>query len=96
MTSLIQQGLAEIGEGWLRGSVTAQQEHFASALAMRRLETLLAATPAPTRNGRILVACPPHESHVFAPLMLSLFLRRRGWDVVYLGADVRCKVWRLQ
>lgn len=87
-TSLIQQGLAEIGEGWLRGSVTAQQEHFASALAMRRLETLLAATPAPTRNGRILVACPPHESHVFAPLMLSLFLRRRGWYVVYLGADV--------
>ncbi len=88
IVALIQEALAGIGEGWRQGSVTVQQEHFASSLAMRRLEALLVATPAPTRTGRILVGCPPHESHVFAPLMLSLFLRRRGWDVVYLGADV--------
>lgn len=87
-TDLIQQALADLGHGWYEGRVTVQQEHFASSLAMRRLETLLTATPAPTRGGRILIGCPPHESHTFVPLMLSLFLRRRGWDVVYLGADV--------
>jgi len=85
---LIQPALAEIGVGWHEGRVTVQQEHFASALAMRRLEALLALTPAPTRRGRILVGCPPHEQHTFVPLMLSVLLRRRGWDVVYLGADV--------
>jgi methanogenic corrinoid protein MtbC1 len=85
---LIQKGLAEIGDGWYRGRVTVQQEHFASALALRRMEALLISTPAPTRPGRILVGCPPEEEHTFVPLMLSLLLRRRGWDVVYLGANV--------
>lgn len=85
---LIQRGLAQIGDSWYRGKITVQQEHFASALALRRMEALLISTPAPTRPGRIIVACPPEEEHTFVPLMLSLLLRRRGWDVVYLGANV--------
>lgn len=85
---LLQKGLANIGEGWYKGDITVQQEHFASALAMRRLDALVAATPPPTRLGRILVACPPEEEHTFGPLLLTLLLRRQGWDVLYLGADV--------
>ena len=85
---LLQKGLAQIGDGWYRGKVTVQQEHFASALALRRMEALLISTPAPTRPGRIVVGCPPDEEHTFVPLMLSLLLRRRGWEVVYLGANI--------
>ncbi len=85
---LLQKGLAHMGEGWYKNEITVQQEHFASALAMRRLDTLVAATPPPTRPGRILVACPPEEEHTFSPLLLTLLLRRNGWDVLYLGADV--------
>ena len=85
---LLQKGIAEVGAGWYRGEVTVQQEHFASELAIRRLEALLAATPPPTRMERILVGCPPREDHTFSPLLLTLFLRRRSWDVVYLGAKV--------
>jgi DNA-binding transcriptional MerR regulator/methylmalonyl-CoA mutase cobalamin-binding subunit len=85
---LLQKGIAEVGAGWYRGEVTVQQEHFASELAMRRLESLLASTPPPTRTERILVGCPPQENHTFSPLLLTLFLRRRSWDVVYLGANV--------
>jgi DNA-binding transcriptional MerR regulator len=85
---LLQNGLVQMGEGWYKGEVTVQQEHFASALAMRRLDALVAATPPPTRPGRILVACPPEEEHTFSPLLITLLLRRHGWDVVYLGADV--------
>lgn len=85
---LLQKGLSAVGDGWYQGNITVQQEHFASALAVRRLEALLAATPAPTRNGRILVGCPPEEVHTFIPLMLALLLRRRGWDVIFLGANI--------
>jgi DNA-binding transcriptional MerR regulator len=85
---LLQKGLAEIGEGWYHNQVTVQQEHFASALALRRLYTLLAAAPPPIRPGRILAACPPHELHSFSLLLLTFLLRRQGWDVVYLGANV--------
>jgi DNA-binding transcriptional MerR regulator/methanogenic corrinoid protein MtbC1 len=85
---VLMKGLGYLGEGWYQGDVTAQQEHFASNLAMRRLEALLAATPAPTRTERVLIGCPPQEEHTFVPLMLSLMLRRQGLDVIYLGADV--------
>jgi DNA-binding transcriptional MerR regulator/methylmalonyl-CoA mutase cobalamin-binding subunit len=85
---LLLPALSKIGEGWYQGDFTVQQEHFASALAARRLEALLVATPAPTRPERILVGCPPQEEHTFGALLLSLFLRRQGWDVVYLGANI--------
>lgn len=81
-------GLAEIGEAWYKGEATVQQEHFASALVVRRFDALIAAMPAPTRHGSILVACPPGEDHTIAPLVLTLLLRQRGWRVIYLGANV--------
>ena len=52
------------------------------------LIALFAAAPSPNRVGRILATCPPQEDHVFSLLLLTLFLRRSGWDVVYLGANV--------
>jgi DNA-binding transcriptional MerR regulator/methylmalonyl-CoA mutase cobalamin-binding subunit len=85
---LLQKAIAQIGEGWYRGEVTVQQEHFCSALAVRRLEALVMAAPPPTRPGRVLVACPPQENHTIGLLLLAFLLRRRGWEVTYLGANV--------
>jgi MerR family transcriptional regulator, light-induced transcriptional regulator len=85
---VLQLGISEIGAGWYANQVTVQQEHFASALAMRQLNTLLTSAPSPTRSRRILIACPPTENHTFSTLLLTLMLRYRGWDVVYLGANV--------
>jgi methanogenic corrinoid protein MtbC1 len=85
---VLQQGLTEIGQGWYEGRVSVQQEHFASALALRQLEALLASLPVPVRSERIIVACPATEQHTFPALMISLLLRLKGWDVIYLGANV--------
>lgn len=85
---ILQRGLSEIGELWYAGEVSVQQEHFASALAMRRLHTLIAASPPASRNTRFLASCPPGEEHEFGLLLTTFLLRRRGWDVVYLGANV--------
>jgi methanogenic corrinoid protein MtbC1 len=85
---VLQKGLAEVGELWYGNRMSVQHEHFASGLAIRRLDTLLSASPAPTRNQSIIVGCPPNEWHTFTPLLLALLLRRRGFSVVYLGANV--------
>ncbi len=85
---VLQKSLSQIGDLWYMDKADVQQEHFASALAIRRVDALIAAAPPPTRDGRILVACPPGENHIFSPLLITLFLRQRGWDVVYLGANV--------
>ena len=85
---VLQKGMSEIGNRWYSNAASVQQEHFASALAIRRLDALLSASPYPTRNQTILVGCPAEEWHTFTPLLLSLLLRRRGLNVVYLGANV--------
>ena len=88
VSQIIQLGLRDLGELWFNGDATVQQEHFTSALAMRRLETLIAATPPPTRNQTILLACPSGEWHTFSLVVLYLFLRRKGYSVIFLGANV--------
>jgi DNA-binding transcriptional MerR regulator len=85
---LLQRALVEVGNGWYNGEVTVQQEHFTSALTLQRLEMLISATPPPTRPERIMVATAPADYHIFSPLLLTFLLRRRGWDVIYLGANV--------
>ncbi|MDX1413956.1 MAG: MerR family transcriptional regulator [Candidatus Promineifilaceae bacterium] len=85
---LLMEGISIIGNRWYAGEATVQQEHFASSLAMRRLHTLVSAAPPPTRRERIIVGCPPQEDHAFVSLLITLLLRYRGWDVIYLGADV--------
>lgn len=86
-TDILQRGLNEIGHLWMEGQITAQQEHFASAMAVRRIETLITATPPSTHSQLVLVGCPPGEWHTFSSLLFSLLLRRKGWRVIYLGAD---------
>jgi len=85
---VLQKGMSEIGTLWYENQASVQQEHFASGLAMRRLDALLSATPAPTQNKIVVVGCPPDEWHTFTPLLLSLLLRRHGIHVIYLGANV--------
>jgi len=85
---ILQQGLSEIGERWYRGTATVQQEHFISAQVMRRMESLINATPEPTKEKTIMIGCAPGELHTYPSLFLSLILRRRGYKVVDLGADI--------
>jgi MerR family transcriptional regulator, light-induced transcriptional regulator len=87
-TEILAQAISQIGDFWLLDRITVQQEHFASALACRRLEALLSATPHPMRRQSVLVGCPPFERHNFPILLISLFLARRGLKVIYLGVDV--------
>ncbi|MCP4142330.1 MAG: MerR family transcriptional regulator [Chloroflexi bacterium] len=80
--------IRQIGNLWYQGSVTVQQEHFASALIARRLNALIAAAPAPTRPEKVIIGCPPKEEHTLGLLLTTLYLRRRGFNTIYLGANI--------
>lgn len=85
---ILQKGLQQVGALWYLDQATVQQEHFATAQAVRRIETLISAAPAPARAQTVLVGCPAGEWHNFPVLLLTLLLRRRGLRVVYLGANL--------
>jgi len=85
---IIQPCLVAIGEAWSRGELRIATEHFASQYLRGRLLGLFQAFPLRPRAPRIVVGCAPGEFHEIGSLMLALFLRRDGYRVDFLGADV--------
>jgi MerR family transcriptional regulator, light-induced transcriptional regulator len=80
--------LVEIGERWHRHEATVAQEHFASHFVQRRLSSLFQASLPIAGRGTIIIAGAPEEEHELGIMMLAVFLARRAWDVIYLGANV--------
>lgn len=80
--------LVEIGEAWERGEIRISTEHFASAFIRRVLMNLLSAFPNYSPAPTLLIGSGPEEFHEIAPLMLAVLLRREGYQVEYLGADL--------
>jgi DNA-binding transcriptional MerR regulator len=80
--------LARIGEQWRAAEASLQVEHFATHLIRQRLLALMATLPPPSLSGRVVAGCAPGDWHEMGILVLSLLLRRQGWDVIYLGQAV--------
>ncbi len=85
---LLLPALAAVGEQWRVGEASLQVEHFLTNLIRQQLLALDATMPPPSRRGTILTGCAPEEWHEMGTLMLSAFLRRQGWEVIYLGQAV--------
>jgi methanogenic corrinoid protein MtbC1 len=85
---VVQPALVELGECWHRGEISPAVEHFATALVRRRLEQLASILDWGAGRPLVVLGAAPEEQHEIGVLMVSLFWRRRGLRVVYLGADV--------
>ena len=80
--------LVDIGEAWYRGEIRIATEHFASSFIEGILMNLLNAFPVYSGSRKLLVGCAPEEFHEIPPLMLAVLLRREGYQVEFLGADL--------
>jgi len=78
--------LHDLGERWAATQRSVGQEHFASNVIGGRLRALARGWGEGDRP-RALLACPPGEQHELGLLCFGLLLRKRGWRIVYLGAQ---------
>jgi methanogenic corrinoid protein MtbC1 len=85
---LFQPILVEIGERWHQGTLSIAVEHFATHLIRSKLAALLQVYASGDRSQLALLACVAEELHEVGLLLVGLFLARRGWPLVYLGASV--------
>jgi methanogenic corrinoid protein MtbC1 len=85
---LVQPALEQVGSLWASGELSVTMEHFASNLLRAHLAQLARLSPQPWRAEQIVVGSAPGELHDIGALMVALFLRRRGFRVVYAGASV--------
>jgi methanogenic corrinoid protein MtbC1 len=88
LIDLIQPAMIEIGEYWQRGEINVGVEHFATQFVQRKLGGLINAFEGGRQRGPIVLGCAPSELHDLGATIASLFLARRGWNVVYLGPQV--------
>ncbi|MDF2037214.1 MerR family transcriptional regulator [Bacillus sp. CMF12] len=80
--------LVKIGLLWEEGKITSAHEHFASSILRSRIGMILHSFP---HNGvlpKVIAVCGPGEAHELGLLIFTLFLRRRGFEVVYLGTSI--------
>lgn len=87
-TKVIQPTMKTIGQMWHDGDISVPVEHFASSFMERKLMNLITAQPLVPDAPLIVTGCATHEQHHLGILLISLFLRRAGYRVVYLGPNV--------
>jgi MerR family transcriptional regulator, light-induced transcriptional regulator len=85
---LVEPVMTEIGERWANGTLSVTVEHFASAIVRAQLFNLFKTSPRTEKGPLVLASCAPGEFHEIGLLIVSLFLRRYGLRVVYLGQSI--------
>jgi MerR family transcriptional regulator, light-induced transcriptional regulator len=80
--------LHKIGEEWATGKWTVAQEHFASLFVHQALVPFLQAYSPNPALPKVVALCPEGELHEIGLLMFTHYLRRHGFNVVYLGANM--------
>src|SRR3954452_2435966 len=85
--------LEALGEGWARGEIDVAGEHAASHAAHRRLSAAFDAAGSRSRGPAVVVGLPSGSQHDLGALAFATAARRRGMDVLYLGANVPVNSW---
>ncbi len=85
--------LEALGEGWARGEIDVAGEHAASHAVHRRLSAAFDAAGSKSRGAAVVVGLPSGSQHDLGALAFATAIRRRGMDVLYLGANVPVDSW---
>jgi DNA-binding transcriptional MerR regulator len=80
--------MAAIGDAWERNHISVAVEHLATNFLRQRLLMWMVSGPPPQSRAPIVLACAPGEFHEGSLLMFGSLLRRRRWNVSYLGQAV--------
>jgi MerR family transcriptional regulator, light-induced transcriptional regulator len=80
--------MAAIGDSWERKHISVAVEHLATNFLRQRLLIWMVSGPPPQNRTPVVLACAPGDFHEGSLLMLGALLRRRRWNVSYLGQAV--------
>ncbi|WJE14119.1 MerR family transcriptional regulator [Halobacillus sp. ACCC02827] len=80
--------LINIGDLWEDNKITSAHEHFASQFIRSRIGMMLLSIPTDSMLPKALLVCGPNERHELGLLIFALFLKRKGYDVVFLGQSI--------
>ncbi|KGP71504.1 MerR family transcriptional regulator [Pontibacillus yanchengensis] len=80
--------LVRIGYQWEENRISSAHEHFATNFLRSRLGMMLISMPSDKILPKAVCVCGPNEKHELGLLIYTLYLKRKGYDVIYLGQSV--------
>ncbi len=80
--------LVKIGQLWMDKKITSAHEHYASSFLRSRIGMIYHNLPVNAVLPKAVAVCGPGESHELGLLIFTTYLRRKGFQVIYLGASV--------
>ncbi|WP_096200970.1 MerR family transcriptional regulator [Bacillus sp. FJAT-45350] len=80
--------LVKVGNMWERGEITVAHEHYISAFLRTRIGNVFHGYPIDSFLPKVVAVCGPNETHEIGLLIFMLYLRQKGFEVIYIGAGV--------
>ncbi|WP_404442564.1 MerR family transcriptional regulator [Sutcliffiella horikoshii] len=80
--------LVKVGDMWENDEISSAHEHFASAFLRSRIGMILHGLPVNGFLPKTVSVCGPGEWHELGLLIYTLFVRRKGFETIYLGTSI--------
>jgi DNA-binding transcriptional MerR regulator/methylmalonyl-CoA mutase cobalamin-binding subunit len=80
--------LVKVGYMWEGNQITVAHEHFVTSYLRTRIGMIFHGIPVDGFKPKVVAVCGPNEKHELGLLIFTLYLRRKGFEVVYLGTAV--------
>ncbi|WP_078428519.1 MerR family transcriptional regulator [Alkalihalobacterium alkalinitrilicum] len=80
--------LVTIGDKWEKSEITVAHEHFVSSFLRTKISNIFHSFPVDGYLPKVVAVCGPEEKHELGLLIFTLFLRRKGFEVIYLGSGI--------
>ncbi|WP_017728078.1 MerR family transcriptional regulator [Halalkalibacterium ligniniphilum] len=80
--------LVRVGTMWENNEITVAHEHFVTAFLRTKIGNIFHGMPIDGFLPKVVAVCGPNETHELGLLIFNLFLRRKGFEVIYFGAGI--------
>lgn len=88
VTDVIGEVLIDIGDMWEKDEITVAHEHYSTQYLRTRIGMIFNNLPIDPLLPKAISVCGPNEKHELGLFIFTLFLRRKGYQVIYLGTTI--------
>lgn len=84
--------LQRVGLLWVTSNIIPAQEHFSSYIIQNKIIAETDKIPPKSESPNMILFSPRGEYHELPLLFINYLLRKNGWSVIYLGANVNKEI----
>ncbi|PYZ94482.1 MerR family transcriptional regulator [Salipaludibacillus keqinensis] len=80
--------LIDVGDKWERNEISIAHEHYVTSYLRTKIGMVFHQLPVNSLLPKVVCVCGPNEQHEIGLLIFTFFLRRRGYETIYLGSGI--------